>query len=370
MNARRIGVLAAVSLALADRPQPQLQPATSLSPGWNAHAAASYLDGRMTWWLSWRNAARDHETSCISCHTAVPYLLARPTLRATLAEQEPSAPERRAFDNVVKRVRLWKDVDPFYPDQTVGIPKTSESRGTESVLNALVLARRDAESGTLSDDALQAFANMWALQFRNGDLKGAWAWLNFHLEPWESTASPYFGASLAAIAIGVAPGGYASNPDIQDRLKLLGDFLRGGADTTHLFNRIMILWAASQVPAVLRADQRLSITEAALAAQHEDGGWSTSSLGPFRRVDATAPDSKSDGYATGLVVLVLQQAGMTSADVHLKGGLDWLVQHQDAAAGMWIASSVNKARNLSTDVGKFMSDAATAYAVMALTQAR
>jgi hypothetical protein len=25
----------------------------------------------------------------------------------------------------VKRVRMWRDVEPFYPDQTVGLPKTS-----------------------------------------------------------------------------------------------------------------------------------------------------------------------------------------------------------------------------------------------------
>ena len=95
------------------------------------------------------------------------------------------------MDDVIKRVRLWKEVEPFYPDQTRGLPKTSESRGTESMLNAVILATRDAHAGQPSDDARLALDNMWALQFRSGDLNGGWAWLNFHNEPWEANESPY-----------------------------------------------------------------------------------------------------------------------------------------------------------------------------------
>src|ERR1035437_2464556 len=357
--------LCACTGVLAAQPRPEKVPLSS----WNSRSAAAYLDGRMAWWLTWQTASRDHETSCISCHTALPYALARPALRTALADHDIPAPERRMLENVVKRVRIWRDVEPFYPDQTRGLPKTSESRGTEAILNALILAGRDAENGTLSDDARQAFSNLWALQFRAGDQRGAWAWLNFHNEPWEANGSPYFGAALAAIAVGRAPGAYASSPEIQDQLKWLRDYLQRGADTVNLFNRMMGLWASTQLPAFLAPVQRQAIMEAALSKQQDDGGWSSAALGPWKRGDGTPLDEKSDGFATGLVVLVLQQAGLTRADAHVRNGLAWLVQHQDATTGTWLASSLNKSRDPTTDVGKFMSDAATAYAVLALTQA-
>jgi squalene-hopene/tetraprenyl-beta-curcumene cyclase len=334
---------------------------------WDPRAAATYLDTRMDWWLHWPSAARDHETSCVSCHTALPYALARPALHAVLEEKVPSAPERMMLANVVKRVQLWKEVEPFYPDQTRGLPKTSESRGTESVLNALVLATRDSYKETLSEEARTAFNNMWALQFRAGDLKGAWAWLNFHLEPWESPDSPYFGATLAAIAIGRAPEHYSSSPEIQESLKLLREFLQQRADSERLFNRVMALWASTKLSGVLTASQTKAIIDDVVRKQRNDGGWATSDLGTWKRVDSSELDTASDGYATGLITVALKSAGVAVSEPHVVKAVEWLSHHQDPETGMWSTSSLNKQRDPSTDAGKFMSDAATAYAVLALT---
>jgi len=337
-------------------------------PSWDPKAAAGYMDSRAAWWMDWPTAARDHGTFCVSCHTAAPYAIARPALRALLKEQAPSGIETRLVENVGKRVSLWNEVAPFYPDQSRGIPKTSESRGTESILNAVILSARDRSQGRLGDDTRTAFANMWALQMRTQELSGAWAWLNFHYEPWESPGAPYFGAALAAVAVGLAPDHYAATPAIQDNLKLLGAYLQREHDRQPLLNQLMGVWAAARIEGLLTASERQMTIDAAFRAQRDDGGWSLSTLGSWKRLDGTELPASSDGYATGLATLALQQDGVASSDPRVARGLDWLRTHQDAATGRWIASSLNKERDPASDVGRFMSDAATAYAVMALTQ--
>ncbi len=340
---------------------------SAVAQGWDMRAAAAHLDTRQTWWSSWPNAARDHGTACVSCHTALPYALARPALRAALRESEPAAPERKLIDDVVKRVRMWRDVEPFYPDQTNGLPKTSESRGTEAVLNALVLATRDAAAGSASDEARIAFDNMWALQFRRGKTAGSWAWLNFHLEPWEADNAAYFGAALAAVAVGTEPGNYATRADIQDRIAALRTYLREGVAAQSLFNRTVLLWAASALPDVLTTGERSAIADSLFATQNADGGWTLGRLGDWKRNDGTVLDTVSDGYATGLVTFVLRRAGYASNEAHVASALVWLAKHQDAASGKWTATSLNRQRDPATAAANFMSDAATGFAILALT---
>jgi squalene-hopene/tetraprenyl-beta-curcumene cyclase len=335
--------------------------------GWDAKAAASYLDGRAEWWTTWQSAKRDHGTFCISCHTTLPYALARPALRRVLGEREPSAPEAKIVGNLLERARLWRDIEPFYPDQTRGVPKTSESRAIESVMNALVLARHDAELGHLSDDGKTALANMWTLQMKVGPQSGAWTWLNFGYEPWESPNSPYFGASMAALAVGSAPDHYASAPEIQDRLAQLRAYFQKQFEHESLHNRLVALWASSVVPDLLAAGQRAAARDQAFALQQPDGGWSSPSLGPYTRVDHTPNDAGTDGYATALAVLALESGGASPTDPRVAKGLQWLRRNQDRATGQWFAASLNKRRDPDSDPAKFMSDAATAYAVLALT---
>jgi hypothetical protein len=67
---------------------------TSGSSAWNRQAAASYLDSREVWWQGWPRAQKDHGTLCISCHTVVPYAMARPGLSRELSETGMSPTEK------------------------------------------------------------------------------------------------------------------------------------------------------------------------------------------------------------------------------------------------------------------------------------
>jgi squalene-hopene/tetraprenyl-beta-curcumene cyclase len=338
---------------------------------WNRKAAAAYLDDRQTWWMNWPAAARDHHTFCVSCHTVVPYALARPALRAALDETSLSTNDRKLLDNVIKRVLAWNDMQPFYSDEKVGPDKTPQSRGTESILNALILASYEANDSRPSAALTKAFDNMWSQQQKSGDKKGSWSWLNFHNQPWEAPDSQYYGSTLAAIAIGTAPNDYRAAPAIQPGLQALRDFLQRDYSSQPRNNRIFLLWASAKIPGILTSEQQKSIISDALALQHEDGGWSLSSLvGPWTREDNTPLETKSDGYATGVIAFVLQQTSLARETPQLKKSLSWLTANQDKTQGFWPAYSLNKRRDPSADAYLFMSDAATGYAVLALMQPR
>jgi len=325
-----------------------------------------------------QTAARDHETFCISCHTAAPYALARPALRTALGEREVSVNEQRLLANISKRVRLWNEVEPFYSDDKKGQVKAGdarpgdvkaqESRGTEAILNALILASNDVKTGKLNADTRMAFKNLWSLQERTGDAAGAWSWLNFHNAPWEADDSRYYGAALAALAIAAAPDDYRASPEIQDNLRLLCEYLDSRRLAQSPVNRVVLLWASTRWSGLLTVEHQQAIIDEALGKQQDDGGWAIATMvGTWKRRDGTPLDTKSDGYATGVVTFVLQQAGISREQAQVKRGLGWLVQNQDKTSGRWSASSLNKERDFASLAGPFMSDAATAYAVLALT---
>ncbi|HMD48507.1 MAG TPA: hypothetical protein VKG79_05390, partial [Bryobacteraceae bacterium] len=215
------------------------------------------------------------------------------------------------------------------------------------------------------------------LEETSGPMKGAWPWINFYNEPWEGNDSPFYGACLAALATGLAPEDYQSNPKIRGRIDLLRAYLIEPYPKQSLLNQAFLLLASAKLRGLLPGAQQRSIANHLLGAQRDDGGWSISSIAwslraagfsamsKVWRSDASPLHTHSDGLATGVVVFALEQYGVPRSEPRLERGLAWLARNQ-SPAGEWRAESLNQHREPTPGPGLFMTDAATAFAALAL----
>jgi squalene-hopene/tetraprenyl-beta-curcumene cyclase len=241
--------------------------------------------------------------------------------------------------------------------------------GAQVVLAALVIAMDDAQGGKLSPEGEQAFARMWSLQLKSGAGQGAWPWSDFDLDPWETKDAAFYGAALAALATGLAPAEYQARPEIRQNVAALTAYLRDGAKTQSLHNRLFLLWASSKLHGLLSASGQQSILDDLWRNQADDGGWTLQAAGPWKQRDAAPMATGSNAYITALAAFTAQQAAITSTHPGLSRALAWLRAHQDPQSGAWTADSMNHKHEPATMPEKFMSDAATGYAAAALLAA-
>jgi squalene-hopene/tetraprenyl-beta-curcumene cyclase len=322
----------AVQGAEPAQPLPALAPARADEPvaeQLSLAKAADFLDQVSVNWTT--------ERKCGSCHTNYPYLLARPTMPASL----PSPP-RQVRDFFEDRAAHWDTSKPRWD--------------TEVVATASALAFNDAElTGKLHPLTRGALDRMWSLQRADG----SWDWLKCDWHPAET--DDYYGVLVAALGVGIAPDGYARTPAAQAGLKKIEAYL-DASPPPNLHHQAMRLWASTRLPELMPAKQRQDTIAKLLALQRADGGWSLPSLGDWKRRSG-APNDKvnapSDGYATGLVVYILRQAGLAADYAAIAKGVAWLRTNQ-RASGRWFTRSLNDDRD------HFIAHAGTAYAVMAL----
>jgi len=303
-----------------------------MAPAFSLKAAADHLDKMAVGWT------RKHH--CGSCHSNYPFLMARPSLK----EYDSSAAgEVRAF--LENRVAHWDDAE----------AEAKPKWDAEVVSTAEALAINDAvTTGALHPLSRKALDRMWTLQKPNG----GWEWLKCGWPPLEH--DDYYGAIVAALAAGHAPDDYARGQSARDGLDRLCAYFRK-TPAPDLHHQTMLLWASTRLDGLMDPEQKAATLRAVRALQRGDGGWCLPSLGHWKRRDGSPndPASPSDGYATGLVVFVLREAGVPASDPALQRGIAWLKANQ-RASGRWFTRSLND------DQDHYIADAGTCYAVMAL----
>jgi squalene-hopene/tetraprenyl-beta-curcumene cyclase len=321
--------LRAADMPLA-KPKP-IRPDEPLAKSFSAEKAIAYIDAAAVFWT------RDRK--CVTCHTNLPYLLARPAIKG---ESAAMAEVRKFVENRVTELDGEEKGEPMYWE-------------TDVVLTAVTLAIHDARTtGKLQPQTRRALDRIWTLQQPDG----AWNWNKCQWPPLEH--DDYYGAVYAALGVGMAPDGYAKTDKAKAGLEKLRRYFKNTSppDPHH---KAMLLWASMYVDGLMTDEQRARTVKDLLTLQQDDGGWSLPSLGKWGRRDGTPNDPKapSDGYATGFIIYVLRQANVQVKDAALQRGVAWLKANQ-RESGRWFTRSLN------TDRAHYISNAGSCFAVLAL----
>src|SRR2546428_6751929 len=102
--------------------------------GWDREGAAKYLDEGMDAWFANAKKLRTGQgvTTCVSCHTVVPYALSRPVLRRAMHVSTRTPQEVRLLEGAARRLEAYDPHQPFYHG---GGGKKTEAPRAEAVLN-------------------------------------------------------------------------------------------------------------------------------------------------------------------------------------------------------------------------------------------
>lgn len=319
-------VLGAAETAIPAYPGPNAAD-EPLRKEFSLSAAASFLDAASADWGASRK--------CFTCHTNYSYLLVRPALQN---DSPVHGDVRRQLEELVEQ--RWQKEGPRWD--------------AEVVMSATVLAMHDAATtGKLHVTTRKALDRMWTVQKEDG----GFAWLKCDWPPMES--DDHFGATMAVLGIAAAPENYRDTPQAKAGIDKLKKYLASNPPPT-LHHKLMLLWGDSYLPGVVTAEQKQAWLGELTKLQHADGGWSLASFGDWKRADNTPQDvAASDGYGTGLAVVILRRCGQMPSEEHIARGITWIKANQ-RESGRWFTRSLHK------DSKHYISHAGTAMAALAL----
>ncbi len=308
-----------------------------------AENAAKSLDASAAMWLK--------HYSCLQCHAAMMHPVARRALARTVA----TPTEVQAFvESSVREVWPTKGVRYDHLKGKTLLMHGDMPPATEPISFALGLAYADHDCGKVVSPTTRAvLLKLVSRQRSDGGFNIARDGVPEMLHEFDQ-------ALLAAIAIGIAPGGLAQEEPFKGAVDGIRRYIREHPASC-AWQRGMMLWAEFAAGGFLDASAKRQALKELLALQRPDGGWAL----PGLLTDATrqkyqfAADAPSDGYATGFVIYVARQSGVAKDDPRLQRGVSWLKTHQRQSGRWFLASLVGRK-------GNFISNAATAWAVLGL----
>ena len=112
-------------------------------------------------WFKFDGARRGEgaaSVSCVSCHTLLPYALARPVLRRVSDDMVPTEMETKVLEQVRNRVSNWErlEASPFADSSTISTSRKRSSRAsTRGGLERAVLALEDSATAKAAQRALE-----------------------------------------------------------------------------------------------------------------------------------------------------------------------------------------------------------------------
>src|SRR5688572_15746595 len=240
-------LLTFVAVGRGDTPVPAATtPDEPAAPTFRPGKAAAYLDGVGRDWTRTRK--------CATCHTNVPYALARPKVKGG----DP-APMKEVRDFLEGTVTKWESQK----------PRTDY----EVVATAFALAGNDAATtGKLHPLTRTALDRMWTIQKADG----SWKWPDCDWPPLEH--DQFYGVAFVAVAL--APDDYVTTPAARSGLDLMRAYLKANPDP-ELHHRATLLWASSKVDGLLTDAEKKATLSELRTLQLADGGWSLPALGPY-----------------------------------------------------------------------------------------
>ena len=251
----------------------------------------------------------------------------------------------------------------------VGEKPAGGLQGVETIFRAMFLSREPLSSRadaaqTMSAHSQKAFDQLWALQKARGRRKADGDGTRRISIPGR-TPSPAAWRIARRRCAHANASRVSQTAKVREQAAALNAYLMDSIDSRRLHDRLALLLAGSFIPDSLRQ----SITADALSAQQADGGWTIESLGPLdgarrcatgnRQPTPTRRRSPPFALLRGGVARINQDLQATA----------WLQSHQDPQPGAWSAMSMNKRYPDGSMESRFMQDAATAFASLALIEA-